>query len=94
MSAQRSALVLVAGALALTLAACGGGGSSPAAAPGPSAARPANRGPAAPPGAFGTAAAVNATSIEVQSRSDQVTVNFTASTTFTQTVPAAQSKRM
>lgn len=91
MSAQRCALVLVAGAMAITLAACGGGGSTPTAGSAPSTPRAANRGPAAPPGVFGTAAAVNPTSIEVQNQSSQVTVNFTASTTFTQTLPAAQS---
>ncbi|HEX7662055.1 MAG TPA: DUF5666 domain-containing protein, partial [Pseudonocardiaceae bacterium] len=42
-----------------------------------------------PPGAFGTAAAVTATSLEVQNPSTgQVTVNFTSSTKFTNTVSA------
>ncbi|HEX3647955.1 MAG TPA: DUF5666 domain-containing protein [Pseudonocardiaceae bacterium] len=73
------------GVLALVVAACGSGGT-------PTAAPPANQptrqaaGQQAPPGAFGTAAAVSATSIEVQSRQNgQVTVKFNGSTEFTDT---------
>jgi hypothetical protein len=91
MSAQRSVyLALVAGALAMALAACGGGTNTPSAAAGPTTTRPAtpNRG-GPPPGTFGTAAAVTSTNVEVQNpQNGQVTVNFTASTTFTDTVPA------
>ena len=85
----RSGLALIAGALAVGLIACGGG-STPAASTN-SAAPPTSRaaGPQTPPGAFGTAAAVNATSIEVQNPSTgQVTVNFSSSTTFSDTVSA------
>lgn len=83
----RSGLALIAGALAVGLLACGGSTTPPAntAAPVTSQAN----GPQTPPGAFGTAAAVNATSLEVQNPSSgQVTVNFTASTTFSDTVGA------
>ncbi|HEX3780365.1 MAG TPA: DUF5666 domain-containing protein [Pseudonocardiaceae bacterium] len=84
----RSGLALIAGALAVGLIACGGGTSTPSASPSsapPTSSRPAA--PAAPPGAFGTAAAVNPTSLEVQNPSTgQVTVNFSSSTTFSNTV--------
>ncbi|HEY4458274.1 MAG TPA: DUF5666 domain-containing protein [Pseudonocardiaceae bacterium] len=83
----RSGLALIAGALAVGLIACGGG-TTPAANTN-TAAPPTSRanGPQTPPGAFGTAAAVNATSLEVQNpTSGQVTVNFTSSTTFSNTV--------
>lgn len=82
----RSGLVLIAGALAVGLVACGG--SSTPSASSPSAPSSSSRSaPAAPPGAFGTAAAVNATSLEVQNPSTgQVTVNFSSSTTFSNTV--------
>src|SRR5882672_9594087 len=92
MSAQRSVyLALVAGSLAMALAACGGGTSASSAA-GPTttkaAAPSAGRG-TPPPGTFGTAAAVSATNVEVQNPTNgQVTVNFNASTTFTNTLPA------
>lgn len=87
-SLARPGLVLVTGALALTLAACGGGAS---AAGGGSTSTPPTRpsGAAAPPGAFGTVAAVAASSVEVQNQqSGQVTVNFNSSTKFTDTVAA------
>src|ERR1700730_107220 len=94
MSAQRSVyLALVAGGLAMALAACGGGTSTPAAA-GPTTTRPpaasgAGRPGGPPPGTLGTAAAVSATNVEVQNPTNgQVTVNFNASTTFTNTVTA------
>ena len=87
-SLARPGLVLVTGALALTLAACGG--TSTATASGPTttqAARPS--GAAAPPGAFGTAAALSASTIEVQNQqSGQVTVKYNSSTKFTNTTTA------
>lgn len=84
----RPGLVLVTGALALTLAACGGGSTTAASSTTtPQSTRPS--GPNTPPGTFGTAAAVTASSVEVQNQqSGQVTVNFTSSTTFTDTVAA------
>lgn len=84
----RPGLLLVAtGALALTLAACGGATTPPAANTTTNAAAP--KAPTPPPGAFGTAAAVSATSLEVQNpQSGQVTVDFNSSTTFTNTVSA------
>jgi Domain of unknown function (DUF5666) len=92
-SLTRPALALVTGALALTVvAACGS--STPTAAAPPTthaAARPnAGAGTGTPPGAFGTAAAVSATSLEVQNQqTGQVTVKFTSSTAFTDTVKAS-----
>jgi hypothetical protein len=81
-------LALLTGALALTLAACGGGTSSTASSPTTThAARPS--GAAAPPGTFGTAAALSGSTIEVQNpQSGQVTVKFTSSTKFTNTAAA------
>ncbi|HJP74768.1 MAG TPA: DUF5666 domain-containing protein [Pseudonocardiaceae bacterium] len=82
----RSGLALIAGALAVGLIACGGG-TAPEATN--SAAPPATKPTVAqaPPGAFGTAAAVSASSLEVQNPSTgQVTVNFSSSTTFSNTV--------
>lgn len=84
----RSGLALIAGALAVGLIACGGG---PAPEPTSTAAPPATKPTVAqaPPGAFGTAAAVSASSLEVQNPSTgQVTVNFSSSTTFSNTVSA------
>jgi hypothetical protein len=87
----RPALVLVTGALALTVAACGS--STPTAAAPPTthaAARPSTGAGTTPPGAFGTAAAVGATSLEVQNQqTGQVTVKFSSSTAFTDTVKAS-----
>jgi hypothetical protein len=76
----------------MALAACGGGTSTPTAT-GPTTTRPPTssgaRPAGPPPGTFGTAAAVSATNVEVQNPTNgQVTVNFNASTTFTDTVPA------
>ncbi|HEY0804550.1 MAG TPA: hypothetical protein VGD84_05780, partial [Pseudonocardiaceae bacterium] len=91
MSAKRSVLALVIGAAALTfVAACGGSSNPPAAAAGsPSTSKAATPGNQAPPGAFGTAAAVAAGSLEVQNpTSGQITVNFNGSTTFTNMVSA------
>jgi Domain of unknown function (DUF5666) len=87
----RSCLALAAGALALTVAACSS--STPTAAPpSPTQAARGGGGGNQPQGAFGTAAAVSKTSIEVQSRQDgQVTVKFTGSTAFTNTVKASLS---
>ncbi|HKN96617.1 MAG TPA: DUF5666 domain-containing protein [Pseudonocardiaceae bacterium] len=85
-------VLVVTGVVALVVAACGSGGGTPTAAP--SAAQPTRQAvvPQTPPGAFGTAAAVSATSIEVQSRQNgQVTVKFNGDTKFTDTV-AATSK--
>jgi hypothetical protein len=81
---------LVIGAVALTVvAACGGGSNPPAAAAGAPATSKAAPGNQPPPGAFGTAAAVAATSLEVQNpQTGQVTVNFNGSTTFTNQVSA------
>jgi hypothetical protein len=85
----RPGLVLATGVLAVTLAACGGN-STPAAAPTTTPAQRPAAGPTTPPGAFGTAAAVSATSLEVQSRqSGQVTVKFTSATKFTNTIKAS-----
>ncbi|MBB5157027.1 DUF5666 domain-containing protein [Saccharopolyspora phatthalungensis] len=72
------------------LAACGGNSSRPGnSAPPPSSS---DQGARAPQGAFGTIAAVTASAMEVQNQqSGQVTVNFTASTTFDSTVPASLS---
>jgi hypothetical protein len=92
-SFARPALALVTGALAITVvAACGS--STPTAAAPPTthaAARPnAGGGTGTPPGAFGTAAAVSATSLEVQNQqTGQVTVKFTSSTAFTNTIKAS-----
>jgi uncharacterized protein DUF5666 len=83
-------LLVVTGVVALVVAACssGGGGTTTAAPPATQTTRQA-AGPRTPPGAFGTAAAVSATSIEVQSRQNgQVTVKFNAKTTFTDTAAA------
>jgi hypothetical protein len=84
-------LTLIAGALVAVLAACGGGSTTPATAPSSGAAGSGGAGGAgAPPGAFGTAAAVSPSSLEVQNPSTgQVTVNFTASTRFTNSITAA-----
>lgn len=92
MSAKRSVLALVIGAAALTfVAACGGTSNPPPPAAGgaPASSKAATPGNNQPPGAFGTAAAVAASSLEVQNpTSGQVTVNFSSTTTFTNQVSA------
>ncbi len=88
-SLARPGLVLVTGALAVTLAACGGGNSTTAASGSTSTPHTRPSGAQAPPGTFGTAAAVTASSVEVQNQqSGQVTVNFDSATKFTDTVAA------
>ncbi len=85
----RPGLVLVTGALALTVAACSTSTPTAASPTTTPTTRQNTGGAQTPPGAFGTAAAVSATSLEVQSRQDgQVTVKFTAATKFTDTVKA------
>lgn len=85
-------LAVVAGALAFTVAACGGGTTSSGSAsttPTSAASGGSGGGQQSFPGAFGTAAAVNASSVEVQNTSSgQTTVNWTSSTTFTNDVSA------
>jgi uncharacterized membrane protein len=79
--------VLIAGALAVGLIACGGSPTPAASSNTPAPPTSRASAPQTPPGAFGTAAAVSATSLEVQNPSTgQVTVNFTSSTTFSNTV--------
>lgn len=77
------------GVLALAAAACGGASTAstkPASNQSPTTTAPGNT---PPPGAFGTAAAVSGSTLEVQNpTTGQVTVNMSPSTTFTQTVPA------
>src|SRR5215469_3821717 len=79
------------GLVALVTAACGNSGTTatpPAtsSSPAPAATQ------AAFPGAFGTAAAVSGSSLEVQNpTSGQVTVNFTSATLITETVAGASS---
>jgi hypothetical protein len=87
-SLARPGLALLTGALAITLAACGGGNTPAASSPATTqAARPS--GANTPPGAFGTAAAVSGSTIEVQNQqSGQVTVKFTSSTKFTNSTSA------
>jgi hypothetical protein len=84
-----SPLVVVSvGVLALIAAACGGGGSTSATKPA-SSQSPTSTTPSAPPGTFGTAAAVSPTSLEVQNPSTgQVTVNYNGSTRITQQATA------
>jgi hypothetical protein len=84
----KTGLALVIGALALTVAACGGGTTPASSAPTSThQARPS--GANTPPGTFGTAAAVTGSSIEVQNpQSGQVTVNFNSATKWTDSVPA------
>ena len=79
---RRAVVVSAAPLLALVLAACGGGSTPKVSAPPPSTPAPA---PSSAPGVFGTAAAVSNASVEVQSpTAGQVTVDFSASTLFTQ----------
>lgn len=86
----RPAAVTVLGLAGLLLAACGSS-SSASTTTGPS--RPASAAGAATarlPGAFGTIAAVNGTSFEVQNpRTGQTTVTYTATTTFRQVVSSS-----
>lgn len=88
-SARNRSLVVGLGVLALAAAACGGASTAstkPSSSQSPSTTRPDS---SPPPGAFGTAAAVSGSTLEVQNPSTgQVTVNITPSTSFTQTVPA------
>ncbi|AHI01692.1 DUF5666 domain-containing protein [Kutzneria albida] len=90
-AARRSGLVLVAGALSVTLAACGGGSS--ATPSGGTQAPSSSRGPGqggTRPGAFGTVAAVTGSTAQVQNpQNGQVAVTFSDSTTFTETVSGA-----
>ncbi|HEX5401817.1 MAG TPA: hypothetical protein VFX16_05905 [Pseudonocardiaceae bacterium] len=90
-SFARPALALVTGALAITVvAACGSSTPTAAAPPTTHAAARPNPGTRTPPGAFGTAAAVGKTSLEVQNQqTGQVTVKFTSSTVFTNTIKAS-----
>jgi len=97
-SPVRRVLALTAvGAVAVTLAACGSSSSasttSTTAAAGKGAAGAgAGTGTGGTtrrfPGTSGTIAAINGTSLEVQSPSSQTTVNYTSTTTFQQTVSA------
>jgi hypothetical protein len=79
-------LAVLAGVLACTVAACGGSSNAatPAASSAPSGqAGGAGGGQGTPPGAFGTAAAVSGSNIEVQNPTNgQVTVTFNGSTKF------------
>jgi hypothetical protein len=85
----RPGLVVVTGVLALTLAACGGGTTPAAGAPTSTKSASSRNANTPPPGAFGTAAAVSATNVEVQNpQTGQVTVDFNSATTFTNTVSA------
>ncbi len=73
-------------ASSLAMAACGGGSSGSTTATVSTQNPGASPAPAGPPGVTGTAAAVTGSAIQVQNPSvGQVTVNFTGSTTFTQT---------
>jgi hypothetical protein len=79
------------GVLALAAAACGGSSTAstkPAASQSPTS----TTAPASQPGAFGTAASVSGSTLEVQNpTTGQVTVNVNPTTTYTQTVPATAS---
>jgi len=81
-------------ACAIALAACGGGSSTTSATTKTGGAAP-TTGPAATggrtiPGAFGTLAAIDGTSLEVQNpESGQTTVTYTPTTAFSQTVTAS-----
>ncbi|MGH3770477.1 MAG: DUF5666 domain-containing protein [Pseudonocardiaceae bacterium] len=74
-------------AVAVAVSACGNAGTSTAGQPAESSSPSAA--PGRPPGASGTVAAVTASSLQVQNpRTGQVSVTFTPSTRFTETVPA------
>jgi hypothetical protein len=79
------------GVLALAAAACGGSSTAstkPAASQSPTS----TTAPASQPGAFGTAAAVSGSTLEVQNpTTGQVTVNLSPTTTYTQTVAGTAS---
>lgn len=83
----RHGLIVLMGAAALALAACG---NSTAGNYVPAAGSPTQAAQRAPQGAFGTIAAVAASNVEVQNaQNGQVTVNFGPSTTFDTVVSAA-----
>jgi hypothetical protein len=92
-AAHRAAIparMLALGALALTLAACGGGAAAaPQGAPASNAAQQGGGRQGAPPGAFGTIAAVNGSTAQVQGQNSQTAVNFGQSTRFTQVTTVA-----
>lgn len=88
----RPALAAVAlGAVAVSLAACGGSPStSSTAAPSGPAPHASSTTPTSVPGASGSIAAITGQSLEVQNPSTgQTTVTYTATTTFTRTTPAS-----
>jgi hypothetical protein len=90
LTVRTGAVVAGIGVLALAAAACGG--SSNASTKPNASQSPTTTAPAAPPGAFGSVAAVNGSSLEVQNpTTGQVTVNLTPTTTFTQTMSGAAS---
>ncbi|HEX9335727.1 MAG TPA: DUF5666 domain-containing protein [Pseudonocardiaceae bacterium] len=86
----RPGLVLATGALAVAVVAACGGGATPTTAPAPATTKApsSSRANQPPPGTFGTVASVAASSLEVQNQTGQVTVNFSSSTTFTNTISA------
>jgi 3D (Asp-Asp-Asp) domain-containing protein len=86
-------LALVAGALAVTLAACGGSSPAPAANKGGNSQQGGgNRGGGAPPGVFGSIAAVSGQTLQVQNpQSGQVAVSYDGSTKITNSVSGALS---
>jgi len=89
---------VVAVGLMAALTACGGGGSASTSASANPSSSPAGAagGPATgqvPAGTSGTVAAVSASNAQVQNPTDgQVTVNFSATTRFTRTVPATRAR--
>jgi hypothetical protein len=77
----------VLGLVALAVTACGGSGATASPPAASSSSSPAPTGsPAAFPGVNGTAAAVSASSMEVQNSTGQVTVTFTSKTAISQAV--------
>ncbi len=86
----RLAGMAVLGVAGLLLAACGSSSSTPTTTVPSRPASAAGTATARLPGAFGTIAAVNGTSFEVQnSRTGQTTVTYTATTTFRQVVASS-----
>ncbi len=89
---------VVAVGLLAALTACGGGGSASTSASANPSSSPAGAARAsgvgqAPAGTSGTVAAVSASNAQVQNPTDgQVTVNFSATTRFTRTVPATRAR--